>query len=53
MPGRRETLTRDRQHNSNARKKTHKAGLVRQKQQAEVLAKLIDQARAEETKSQG
>jgi len=47
MPGRRETLTRDRRHNSNARKRTHKTTLERQKQQSEVLAKLVSQARTE------
>ena len=47
MPGRRETLTRDRQHNSTARKRTHRQTLERQKQQAAVLAKLLEKARSE------
>jgi len=47
MPGRRETLIRDRQHNSKARKRSHKETLERQKQQAGVLAKLVAQARSE------
>jgi hypothetical protein len=48
MPGRRETLTRDMRRNSTARKETHKKEIARQMQQADVLRKLVSQARAEE-----
>jgi len=47
MPGRRETLRRDRQHNSKARKRSHKETLERAQQQAGVLAKLWSGAKAE------
>jgi hypothetical protein len=47
MSGRRENTTKDRQRNSTARKKTHKANNARQTQQAEVLQKLLKQAREE------
>jgi hypothetical protein len=46
MASRRTVTTRDRQRNSTARKNTHKAGLARQKQQAEVLARLWSQAKS-------
>ena len=48
MPGSRRTMMiRDRKRNSTSRKRTHKEMIVRQKQQAAVVQRLIEQARAE------
>ena len=52
MAGRREVTTRDRQRNSTARKRTHKALLERQQQQAQVFRKLWTGAK-EEAKASG
>jgi hypothetical protein len=46
MPGRRETLTRDRQRNSVARKRTNRKVLAEQQQQSELLRGLEQKARA-------
>lgn len=48
MSGRRENISKDRRRNSVARKRTHKEGIERQKQQAGVLQKLVAQAKAAE-----
>ena len=48
MSGRRENISKDRRRNSVARKRTHKEGIERQKQQAGVLRKLVAQAKAVE-----
>lgn len=47
MSGRRENTTKDRRRNSLGRKRSHKEGIERQKQQAGVLQKLVAQAKAE------
>ena len=46
MPGRRETLTRDRQRTCIARKRTSRKLLAEQQQQAELLRNLEQKARA-------
>lgn len=48
MASRRTVITRDRQRNSTARKRTHRATQERAQQQAQVLQKLWSQARAEQ-----
>lgn len=45
MASRRTVQINDRRRNSAARKRTHASGIVRQKQQAEVLAKLVAAAK--------
>lgn len=46
MASRRTLITRDRLRNSTARKETHRADRERAQQQAQVVAKLVKQARA-------
>jgi hypothetical protein len=48
MASRRTVTIIDRQRNSTARKRTHAAGLARQKQQAALMQKLVKAARAEQ-----
>ncbi len=47
MASRRTVTINDRKRNSTTRKKTHKADMLRAKQQAQVLARLISQAKAQ------
>jgi hypothetical protein len=47
MASRRTVITRDRQRNCSARKRTVRANRERQVQQADVLRKLISQAKVE------
>ena len=47
MAGRREVFTYDKKRNSTARKETHRKDRERAQQQAEVVSRLIAQAKAE------